>query len=92
MPTVSPEGSPEADVAALVGLVAELERTQQQEDVDGFLALFDPAAVWVTGGGRRLIGRDVIGEFTRGVLPGAMADGSVTYEVDTSCSSRPTSC
>ena len=82
MPTVSPEGSSEADVAALVGLVAELERTQQQEDVDGFLALFDPAAVWVTGGGRRLIGRDVISEFTRSVLPGAMADGSVTYEVD----------
>ena len=39
-----------ADVAALTALVAELERTQMQEDVEGFLELFDPLAVWVTGG------------------------------------------
>jgi uncharacterized protein (TIGR02246 family) len=82
MPTVSPESSNAADVEALVRRVAEVERTQQQEDVDGFLALFDPMAVWVTGGGRRLIGLDVIGEFTRAVLPGAFTEGSVTYEVE----------
>ena len=69
-------------VAVLVSRVAELERTQQEEDVEGFLALFDTDAVWVTGGGRRLIGRDAIAAFTRTVLPGAMADGSVTYEVE----------
>jgi ketosteroid isomerase-like protein len=40
----------------LIQRVAELERSQQQEDVDGFLALFDEDAVWVTGGGIRLIG------------------------------------
>ncbi len=41
-----------------------------------------PEAVWVTGGGRRLIGFDAISEFTRSVLPGGMGEGSVTYEVE----------
>jgi uncharacterized protein (TIGR02246 family) len=82
MPTVSPPESSLKDVEALVERVAELERTQQQEDVQGFLKLFDPLAVWVTGGGKRLIGLDVIGDFTRTVLPGAMADGSVRYVVE----------
>jgi uncharacterized protein (TIGR02246 family) len=81
-PSVTPSSAPARDVHDLVGLVAELERSQQQEDVDGFLALFAPAAVWVNGAGRRLIGLDEISEFTRAVLPGAMADGSVTYEVE----------
>jgi uncharacterized protein (TIGR02246 family) len=35
-----------------------------------------------TGGGKRLIGLDVIGDFTRTVLPGAMSDGSVRYGVE----------
>ncbi len=82
MPSVIPRDSPAEVVDALVARVAELQRTQRQEDVEGFLALFDPDAVWVTGGGRRLVGLDVIGEFTRSVLPGAMKDGSVTYTVD----------
>ena len=82
MPTVVPPDTAPDIVAALIARVAELERTQQQEDVEGFLALFEPDAVWVTGGGRRLTGLDVIAAFTRSVLPGAMADGSVTYEVD----------
>lgn len=82
MPTVAPEGAPADLVEMLTARVAELERTQQQEDVDGFLALFDEDAVWVTGGGRRLVGLPVIAGFTRQVLPGAMADGSVTYVVD----------
>jgi uncharacterized protein (TIGR02246 family) len=81
-PSVAPRGSPPGDVAALVARVAELERTQRQEDVAGFLALFDPLAVWVTGGGKRLIGLEVIAGFTRAVLPGAMADGSVNYAVE----------
>jgi uncharacterized protein (TIGR02246 family) len=81
-PTVSPPASPPRDVEALVERVAELERTQQQEDVQGFLALFDPLAVWVTNGGKRLIGLDVIGHFTRTVLPGAMSNGSVNYHVE----------
>jgi len=88
-PSVTPlDGSP-ADVQALVDRVAELQRTQREEDVDGFLALFDPAAVWVTGGGNRLIGLEAIAAFTRQVLPGAMADGSVTYEVEHVAFIRP---
>lgn len=69
-------------VEALIGRVSELERAQQTEDVEGFLALFDSDAVWVTGGGIRLIGLDSISDFTRKVLPGAMSEGSVTYHVD----------
>ena len=83
MVTVTPADSDPDAVDELIGLVAGLERTQQTEDADGFLSLFDEEAVWVTGGGRRLIGLDTISEFTRSVLPGAFADGgSVTYEVE----------
>ncbi len=64
-----------------MALVAELERTQRAEDVDGFVALFDADAVWVTAGGKRLVGRDEIAAFTRKVLPGAFADGTVRYDV-----------
>jgi uncharacterized protein (TIGR02246 family) len=81
-PTVSPSTASVADVRDLVGLVADLERAQREEDADGFLALFDPAAVWVNGAGRRLIGLAEITDFTRAVLPGAMADGSVNYDVE----------
>lgn len=81
-PSVSPSDASLEDVKALVERVTELERTQQQEDVQGFLALFDPLAVWVTAGGQRLVGLDVIGDFTRTVLPGAMSNGSVTYHVE----------
>jgi len=71
------------DVAdALIGRVAELERSQRAEDVEGFLALFASSAVWVTGGGRRLVGLGEITAFTNDVLPGAFADGSVDYEVE----------
>ena len=81
-PTFTPASASAQDIRSLVGLVAELERCQQQEDADGFLALFDPAAVWVNGAGRRPIGLGEISEFTRSVLPGAMANGSVTYRVE----------
>lgn len=82
MLTIAPLGSSVIDGEALVAQVAELERAQQQEDVQGFLALFDPLAVWVTGGGKRLVGLDVISEFTQTVLPGAMSNGSVYYSVE----------
>lgn len=81
-PTTSPAESSQIDITTLLERVAELERTQQQEDVEGFLALFDSLAVWVTGGGKRLIGLDIISDFTRAVLPGAMSDGSVKYAVE----------
>ncbi|MEU8613432.1 SgcJ/EcaC family oxidoreductase [Actinoplanes sp. NPDC048791] len=80
--TFTPVSAPEQDRHNLIALVAEIERAQQQEDVEGFLSLFAPTAVWVNGAGRRLIGLEEISEFTRRVLPGAMAGGSVTYEVE----------
>ena len=76
------DGVPDDVVDHLVARVAELERTQLSEDVDGFLGLFRPDATWVTGGGRRLTGLDEVAEFTRSVLPGAFAQGSVRYEVE----------
>jgi uncharacterized protein (TIGR02246 family) len=82
VPTHTPADARHDDIAALVGRVAELEDAQRTEDVDGFLRLFDDDAVWVTGGGKRLIGLSVIAEFTRAVLPSAMADGSVSYDVE----------
>jgi uncharacterized protein (TIGR02246 family) len=81
-PTTVPTETPRATIDALSARVAELERAQREEDVEGFLALFDPQAVWVTAGGIRLIGRDAIAEFTRHALPGAFAEGSVTYTVE----------
>lgn len=36
----------------------------------------------VTAGGARLIGKATIAAFTREVLPGAFADGSVRYDVE----------
>jgi len=81
-PTTVPTDLPTATIDALTARVGELERAQREEDVEGFLALFDPQAVWVTGGGIRLVGRDAIAEFTRQVLPGAFAEGSVTYTVE----------
>lgn len=69
------------DVAAIEERVAELEKAQQQESVEDFVGLLAPEAVWVTGGGRRLTGRDEIHAFTRKVLPGAMKDSTATYEV-----------
>ena len=80
--TVSPEDASPDDVDALTELVAVIQQVQRTEDTDGFLALFDADAVWVTGAGSRLVGLDVIADFTRQVLPGAMVDGSVTYDVD----------
>ncbi|MGF0311777.1 SgcJ/EcaC family oxidoreductase [Rhodococcus sp. IEGM1428] len=70
------------DIDVLVSLVAELERAQRTEDVVAFLSLFDDDAVWVTSGGVRLIGKATIAAFTRKVLPGAFADGSVRYDVE----------
>ncbi|MEZ5407057.1 MAG: SgcJ/EcaC family oxidoreductase [Acidimicrobiales bacterium] len=83
MVTISPSDAPNDVVRALLARVTELERSQRDEDVDGFLSLFDPDAVWVTGGGRRLIGLEAIAEFTQNALPGAFADGgSVDYVVE----------
>ncbi len=67
------------DIDAVFAVVATLEHSQQNELVDEFVGLFLPNAVWTTGGGKRLEGRDVIEAFTRTVLPGAMAESTATY-------------
>lgn len=81
MTTVSPPDAPRPDVDRLVALVATVESTQRAEDADGFLALFHDDAVWVTGGGARLVGKETIAAFTRSVLPGAMVGVTVSYTV-----------
>jgi uncharacterized protein (TIGR02246 family) len=72
----------EAEIVAIGRVVATLEHAQQHELVDEFVNLFRADAIWTTGGGRRLFGRDQIAAFTRQVLPGAMKDSTATYEVE----------
>ncbi|WP_424213540.1 SgcJ/EcaC family oxidoreductase [Streptomyces sp. BI20] len=80
-PTPNPTlGAPGA-IEAITEVVAAVERTQRAKDPEGFLALFHPDAIWTTGHGKVLLGRDEIASFTRAVLPDASWDGDVTYEV-----------
>ena len=80
--TTHPIDAHAIDRDRLIQLVAALERSQLAEDPDAFLALFDADAVWVTGGGRRLVGLDEISAFTHAVLPGWRdGGGSATYVV-----------
>lgn len=72
--------SESADVKAIEQVVTTVEHTQRAKDVEGFLALFHPEAIWTTGHGKVLIGFDEIAEFTRAVLPAANWDGEITYE------------
>jgi uncharacterized protein (TIGR02246 family) len=69
-----------ADIKAIEEIVATVERTQRARDVEGFLALFHPEALWTTAHGKVLIGFDAIADFTRSVLPTATWSGEVTYE------------
>ncbi|MER5276819.1 SgcJ/EcaC family oxidoreductase [Streptomyces sp. NPDC002809] len=69
-----------ADLKAIEEVVATVEQAQRAKDVEGFLALFHPEALWTTGHGKVLIGLDAIAEFTRAVLPAAVRDGEITYE------------
>ncbi|MFC7548755.1 SgcJ/EcaC family oxidoreductase [Plantactinospora sp. GCM10030261] len=71
-----------ADVEAITALVGDVERAQQNESPDDFIAQFAPEAVWTTAHGKRLVGRGEIDAFTRRVLPGAMRDSTATYTVE----------
>ena len=74
---------PEIEIAAIRDLVATVERVQQHELVEEFVALFRSDAIWTTGAGKQLLGRDAIADFTAQVLPGWTAQGnSATYEVE----------
>jgi uncharacterized protein (TIGR02246 family) len=69
------------EITAIEEVVAALERAQQREAVDEFVALFRADAIWTTAHGRVLTGRDEIAAFTARVLPGAMATSSARYRV-----------
>ena len=72
----------DAEIEAIKQVVGELEHAQQNELPGEFVGLFRQDAIWTTGGGKRLIGRDEISAFTHQVLPGAMQDSMATYEVE----------
>ncbi|MBF6338438.1 SgcJ/EcaC family oxidoreductase [Nocardia abscessus] len=71
-----------AEIEAIRAVVARVQHVQQNELVDEFAALFRADAIWTTGHGKRLFGRAAIAEFTAGVLPGASAHGTATYEIE----------
>ena len=60
---------PAIAIAAIRDLVATVERVQQHELVEEFVALFRSDAIWTTGAGKQLLGRDAIADFTAQVLP-----------------------
>lgn len=76
------EPTREADIEAIRQVVARLEHSQRNERPEEFTALFRADAIWTTAHGRRLFGLDEISAFTHRVLPGAMKDSTVTYEVE----------
>jgi uncharacterized protein (TIGR02246 family) len=71
----------DAEIDAIKRVVSVLEHAQQNELPDEFVGLFRHDAIWTTGGGKHLIGRDEISAFTHQVLPGAMQESTATYEV-----------
>ena len=71
----------DAEIGAIKRVVSVFEHAQQNELPDEFVGLFRYDAIWTTGGGERLIGRDEISAFTHRVLPGAMKESTATYEV-----------
>lgn len=70
-----------AEIEAIEQVVAAVEHFQQNELADEFVGLFRSDAIWTTGHGKRLFGREEISAFTHQVLPGAMKDLTATYEV-----------
>src|SRR3954470_24322756 len=72
----------EAEIEAIKQVVATGEHSQNNELPDEFVGLFRADAIWTTGGGKRLFGRDAISAFTHQVLPGGMRGSTVTFEVE----------
>jgi uncharacterized protein (TIGR02246 family) len=70
------------ELEAIEQVVASVQHAMQNESVDEFVGLFRPDAIWTTGGGKRLFGRDEIAAFTRQTLPGGMAGHTMTFEVE----------
>lgn len=68
--------------AAVRQVIEELACGHRREDVAAYLAVFDPAAAWVTSQGTCFRDRATLGEYLRQVIPGGLGDGSVTYRVE----------
>ncbi|GGL24151.1 SgcJ/EcaC family oxidoreductase [Planomonospora parontospora] len=79
--TALDEQTRETEIEAIKQVVAAVEHSQRNELPDAFADLFRSDAIWTTGHGRRLFGREEIAAFTRRVLPGAMKDMTPVYEV-----------
>ncbi|MFI0420137.1 SgcJ/EcaC family oxidoreductase [Spongiactinospora sp. 9N601] len=72
----------QAEIEAIKQVVAKVEHVQNNELPDEFIALFRADAIWTTGHGKRLFGRDAISTFTHQVLPGGMQGATVTFEIE----------
>ncbi|MEV0223989.1 SgcJ/EcaC family oxidoreductase [Streptomyces sp. NPDC050704] len=80
-PTAVDQETQQAEIEAIKQVIAALEHAQQKELPEEFVGLFRADAIWTTGHGKYLAGRDEISSFTHQVLPGAMKDSTATYEV-----------
>ncbi|MGW0435933.1 SgcJ/EcaC family oxidoreductase [Micromonospora sp. NPDC003197] len=76
------EETRKAEIKAISQVVATVEHSQNNELPDEFVSLFRADAIWTTGHGKRLFGRDAISAFTHQVLPGGMRGSTVTFEVE----------
>lgn len=76
------EQTREAEIEAIKQVVATVEHAQNNELPEEFVGLFRADAIWTTGHGKRLFGREAISAFTRQVLPGGMRDTSVTFDIE----------
>ncbi|CAL9543528.1 hypothetical protein SUDANB121_04306 [Nocardiopsis dassonvillei] len=83
MDTTQPDDmTRETETERLRAVVAALEHSQRERLPEEFIGLFREDAIWTTGHGERLFGRDEIAAFTRRVLPGSAQEGAVFYEVE----------
>ena len=79
----------DTDIEAVTAVVAELQRAQWAEDVDGFVDLFRPDATWVTAHGKRMTSRDRDRGVHRAGAAGSQAEMRSTYEVVHTVFPRP---
>jgi SnoaL-like domain len=77
-PTMIEKQTREADIEAIRQVVATVQHATQNELAEEFVGLFRADAIWTTGGGKRLVGRDRIAAFTQQVLPGGMTGLTIT--------------
>jgi uncharacterized protein (TIGR02246 family) len=71
----------QSEITAIEQVIATIEHAQRNELVEEFVSLFREDAIWTTGAGELLIGRDAIAAFTQRVLPGAMKGLVPSYKL-----------